>query len=1065
MQALHSKANRVSRPLIFQVLFVILAFFLMVLIYRIYVSNTMRTFYTQNALEHLTQTRLRIMLELAEPESMLIVISKTVRNMIMDGQDEEKVFEYMRDVAGELQNNKKQGFIFNDLFAYFDVFDGKFFYTAEWDRPDDFDPRERPWFKSVNDAKDEVVVSPVYWNVQTNDYMITYIRRIFDDNRNSLGMVCLDVPIDAVRNYAVDDGIKDGSYWILMDDELFIYYHPNERLIGKNVHDFDSGFSLFEDKILSGENVFEFETWNYNSESVIVFSDQLNDKWIIFSVTPKEEYYQELHNLEIILFVLGASLSVVVIIMLIYFDQLKKRMDRDNQRKNILLTAMEKERETDKLTQLMLDATPFSCVLLDHKLSVLACNWEAVKMFGCSGKQEFLDKYYEFFPDYQPSGKLSVELMKDVCTNALILGYSRLEFIHQTLTGENFPVEVTLIRIEHKGEFILALYIRDLREHNAMLDEMRRVQNNLREARDAAEIASRAKTAFLANMSHEIRTPMNSIIGFTELAMDGEIAPKTMDFLGKIQANAIWLLQIINDILDISKVESGKLELEHIPFDLHDIFAQCRTVIMPKAVEKGIQLYFYAEPSVKKKPVGDPTRLRQILVNLLSNAVKFTNTGTVKLLSNIENLTEQNVTTYFEVKDSGIGMTAEQISRIFEPFLQADSSMTRKYGGTGLGLSITKNLIEMMGGKLVVESTQGVGSRFSFSITFDTMDIPIGIPRSEGTAERVEKPYFNGEILICDDNPMNQLVIIEALARVGLKTSIAENGLEGVNQVKKRIDSGKNIFDLIFMDIQMPVMDGFEASSQIIKLKPEVPIIAMTANVMSGDDDIYKNHGMIDFLGKPFTSQELWRCLLKYLKPVSRAAENNQKVDSDEMDIEFMKSLKQHFLRNNRSKFEEITKALGIGDVRLAHRLVHSLKSNAGQFGRTGLQKAAANAEKSLKDGENQITKEELKVLGTELSDFLDELASTFNDEQEMPQNAAMQKRTLKSVFELEPEKIKKLFDKLDSLLKAGSPDCVDCISDLREISGVETLVQQIDDFDFEAADLTLKNLKESLGF
>jgi signal transduction histidine kinase/CheY-like chemotaxis protein len=1052
-----AEKDKVRRPLLFQIFFVVLAFFLTVAIYRLYVSVTMRAFYTQNAIEHLTQTRLKIMLELAEPETTLIIISKTVRDMIINGSDEEKIFKYLRDVAGELQSNKVQGYVFNDMFAYFDVFDDTFFHIAEWDRPDDFEPTERPWFKAVMDAKDEVVISPVYWNVQTNDYMITYARRIFDDNGNSLGVLCLNVPIEAVRNYAVEDRLKDGGYWILMDDAMDIYYHPNEKLIGKNIYDIDSGFSFFADKVLTGENIFEYETWNYSGESVIVFSEQLNDKWFIFSVTPKKEYYQELINLEIILFILGASLSVIVVAILVYFDRLKKKLDMENQRKSTMLSAMEKERETDKLTQLMLDATPFSCVLLDSKLNALACNWEAVKMFGCSDKQEFLDKYYNFVPEYQPSGKLSVEMMKEVCGNALILGYSRFEFIHQTLFGDNFPVEVTLIRIEYKGEFILAVYIRDLREHNAMLDEMRRVQNNLREARDAAEIASRAKTAFLANMSHEIRTPMNSIIGFTELAMDGEAAPKTLDFLGKIQANAIWLLQIINDILDISKVESGKLEMEHIPFELNDIIAQCRAVIMPKAVEKGIQLFFYAEPSVKKKPVGDPTRLRQILVNLLSNAVKFTNAGSVKLISNIECLSDENVTIYFEVKDSGIGMTSDQISRIFEPFLQGDTSTTRKYGGTGLGLSISKNLIELMGGKLNMTSTPGVGSRFSFSITFDTLDIPFEAPQNDNTTEKVNKPYFNGEVLVCDDNPMNQLVIIESLARVGLKSVIAENGLDGVNMVKSRMVEGKQSFELIFMDIQMPVMDGFEAASQIVKLNTGIPIIAMTANVMSGDDDIYKENGMVGFLGKPFTSQELWRCLLKYIKPVSRQAE--VKPDSDDIDHEFTKSLKQHFLRNNRNKYEEITKALETGDVKLAHRLAHTLKSNAGQFGRTALQKAAADAEMSLKDEKNQITEKQLKTLEIELSAFLDELASVFDEIQEL--DGSQEQETVK----LEPEMIRELFEKLEPLLRAGNPDCIEYIGNLRVIPGSELLIQQIDDFEFEAAIFTLDKLKESTGF
>jgi CheY-like chemotaxis protein len=302
---------------------------------------------------------------------------------------------------------------------------------------------------------------------------------------------------------------------------------------------------------------------------------------------------------------------------------------------------------------------------------------------------------------------------------------------------------------------------------------------------------------------------------------------------------------------------------------------------------------------------------------------------------------------------------------------------------------------------------------------------------------------------------MNQLVIIESLARVGLKAVIAENGLEGVNLVKNRIEKGKKIFELIFMDIQMPVMDGFEAASEITKLNTGIPIIAMTANVMSGEDEIYKNCGMVDFLGKPFTSQELWRCLLKYIKPVRYQAENM--FDSNDIDQEFIKSLKQHFLKNYRNKYNEIVKSLETGDVKLAHRLVHTLKSNAGQLSRTSLQKAAADVEMSLKDDKNLATEEQLKVLKIELSAFLDELSSIFNETEESSGSQETAKH--------EQEGIRELLEKLETLLNSGSPDCADYIEKLRKISDTELLIRQIDDYEFEAASFTLVKLMESKGF
>jgi CheY-like chemotaxis protein len=488
----------------------------------------------------------------------------------------------------------------------------------------------------------------------------------------------------------------------------------------------------------------------------------------------------------------------------------------------------------------------------------------------------------------------------------------------------------------------------------------------------AALAASRSKSVFLANMSHEIRTPMNSIIGFSELAMDSEASIKTREYLAKIQSNAEWLLQIINDILDISKIESGKMELENIPFDMHELFESCRTLIMPKAVEKGLSLQFYAEPSVGKRPLGDPTRLRQILVNLLSNAIKFTNSGTVKVLTEIKQQGEQTVTFHFEIKDSGIGMTEEQIKKIFEPFIQAETGTTRKYGGTGLGLPISKNFIELMGGMLEVESAPGIGSKFSFDLTFDTIDVS-SYEKMERKAvlNEIEKPAFDGEVLLCEDNVMNQQVICEHLARVGLKTIVAENGKIGVEMVQSRKEKGRKQFDLIFMDMHMPVMDGLEAAEKIIELNTGIPMVAMTANIMSSDRELYKTSGMTDCVGKPFSSQELWRCLLKYLTPLNNgAAQKDSRFDTG---IDSQNSLKMLFVKYNQKKYEEIADALNTGEIKLAHRLAHTLKSNAAQLGKTNLQQAAALVEQQLKDGENMVTPQQMAALETELNAALAE--------------------------------------------------------------------------------------------
>ena len=714
--------------------------------------------------------------------------------------------------------------------------------------------------------------------------------------------------------------------------------------------------------------------------------------------------------------------------------------------------------ETDELTQLLLDANPYSCFLWDRSFNCLLCNQATVNLFRLNEKRDLIDRFYEFSPEYQPCGKKSYELAREYIGKAFDREFQRFEWMHMTMDGELLPVEVTLVRVRHNDNFIVASYVRDLREHKAMIAEMKKAEDALRLARDAAEAANRAKSAFLANMSHEIRTPMNSIIGFSELAMDGECSAGTREYLGKILANTNGLLQIINDILDITKVESGKMELEKIPFDLRELLSGCRTLIMPKAVEKGIVVHFYAEPSIDRMPLGDPTRLRQALVNLLSNAIKFTNRGMVKLFTAIMEKTENTVTIHFEVKDTGIGITKEQIEKIFEPFTQAESGTTRKYGGTGLGLAITKNIIELMGGTLFVESVSGSGSKFSFDLTFDTIETSGGMYEQKNVLSESKKPIFSAEVLLCEDNIMNQQVISGHLARVGIKTVVAENGQIGVDLLKSRLENGGKLFDLVFMDMHMPVMDGLEASAKIIELKTGLPIVAMTANIMSGDREIYKMSGINDCVGKPFSSHELWNCLMKYLVPVN--FEDVQKDENAQEDTDFHRGLEALFVRRNRDKYKEILKALEDNDIKLAHRLAHTLKSNAGQIGKSILQQAAANVEQLLKDGKSMIPQGLLVLLETELQAVLDELSPVLEGIRH-GEDPAQPSGKLDSRSALE------LLDKLKPMLEMGNPECCELCGSLRMIEGNDELVQklarQIEDFDFEPAIVTLGELKKNM--
>ena len=777
--------------------------------------------------------------------------------------------------------------------------------------------------------------------------------------------------------------------------------------------------------------LFKRQTFYYTPVSILLFLS-----FFSLSCGKQDDRLNDYHMTNgIVLRPLYIGAFVLILLMLVLTALFFIRARRVSKRLETLVSRRthELELQTTTLTTLF-DSIPDLIFTLDTSLRFTQCNKSFVEHFGLH-KEDIINKYEnslriadEMAEEHNNWNRKVIEEGRTFVIEEIIPHVDGTQPLYETIKAP--------LMLNGKAVGVLGM------AHN--ITERKKME-------EAALAASRSKSVFLANMSHEIRTPMNSIVGFSELAIDGETTPRTRDYLNKIRVNAEWLLQIINDILDISKIESGKMELENIPFDMRELFSSCRTLIIPRAVEKGIQLHFYAEPSIGQRPLGDPTRLRQVLINLLANAIKFTNTGIVKLHAAITGKTTNSITMHFEVKDSGIGMTEEQIEKIFEPFVQAETGTTRKYGGTGLGLPITKNIIEMMGGKLFVESTPALGSKFSFDLTFNTMEeSQDGPPEQKITFNEFEKPMFEGEILLCEDNIMNQQVICEHLSRVGLKTVVADNGRTGVDMVENRIKEGKRQFDLIFMDMHMPVMDGLEAAAKILELKAGVPIVAMTANVMTNDRDIYRNSGINDCVGKPFTSQELWRCLLKYLKPVNDGSKSFKNTDRPESDLAFQKSLEKLFVRNNVNKFREINEALEAGDVKLAHRLVHSLKSNAAQIGRSSLQKAAADIEARLKDGENFAEPQQLALLKTELTAALEELAPLVNDEDE---SGGRQPAVL------ERDKALELLERLEIMLKSGNTECVRLTGALRAVEGSGLLIQQIEDFDFNSARSTLAGL------
>ena len=508
--------------------------------------------------------------------------------------------------------------------------------------------------------------------------------------------------------------------------------------------------------------------------------------------------------------------------------------------------------DAEDRARVMLDTTPLCANFCDEHHNVIDCNLEAVKLFDLSDKQDYLNRFYELSPVYQPNGALSRDLITMYLSKAFREGRFVFEWMHQKLNKEEIPTEITLVRVQYKNANVVVGYTRDLRELKARMAEIEHTQAALSEARDRAEESSRAKSNFLSNMSHEIRTPLNAIVGMAHIARQNVGSnEKAMHSLDEILNASKHLMGLINNVLDLSKIDSGKLELVNESFDLPAAMQEVASLINPRCVENCISFKTNLENLPKVTILGDKLRLKQVLINLLGNSVKFTEQdGVIQFLVDVVEQGQQDISLRFTVSDNGIGITKEQQKTLFTAFEQGDRSIAFHYGGTGLGLAISQSLVQAMGGEILVVSEQNEGATFDFTIKFLKVDIPKAL--TDRTVEISNLSFPGRHILLAEDIDINRVILTELLGETGIIIEEAVDGKQALQMFEK---SEIDYYDLIFMDIQMPNMDGYQATKAIRELaRPDakrVPIIAMTANAYREDVDRALESGMNGHLAKP----------------------------------------------------------------------------------------------------------------------------------------------------------------------------------------------------------------------
>lgn len=575
-------------------------------------------------------------------------------------------------------------------------------------------------------------------------------------------------------------------------------------------------------------------------------------------------------------------------------------------------------------------ATPAPVAMFDKEVRYLAHSREWLRTYCLEGKDILGKSHYEVFPEIGEEWK---RIHQECLAGA-------------THKNDEDPFEredgsIQWIKWEVKPWYLETGEVAGIIMLTEDITVSKQQEMELIEAKERAEIASQAKANFMSVMSHEIRTPLNAVIGMSHLLMQDNPRKDQLQGLNIIRFSGENLLSIVNDILDFNKIEAGKIELEEISFDLEELVNNIKQAHSYKADEKNVAIKLLYDSDLPKGVIGDPARLSQVVNNLLSNAIKFTSEGVVRVTVEQQRRLKDEVEIYFEISDTGIGISEENIKKIFERFVQAESSITRKFGGTGLGLSITKRLLEVMGGEISVQSELGSGSKFSFTLRFPIDENP-EVESGSNAANRgiVDLAKLSGRILLVEDNKLNQIVATKFLENWGLESTIASNGIEAIEKIKTKD------YDLILMDLQMPEKDGLTATEEI-RVMPdryfaEVPILALTA---SSDNETLmkiKEYGMNDVVVKPFNPSELHAKIMRYLGQVGYSKSDGfefEIIESPDFaiieanlesvgqhDYEFMVSLVDSLIENYQEFMIQFPTFIKAEDVSSAKLLVHKMK-------------------------------------------------------------------------------------------------------------------------------------------
>ena len=733
----------------------------------------------------------------------------------------------------------------DDIFIGLD--DGRMINGSGWLPEGSWDSTTRPWYRAARETNPgEVASTSPYLSLASGNVSLAFSTYL-PDVLGIGGVVGTAIPLSDLQQLITSEAILEGGFLVIINQNREIILHPD----GIGWREDGSLYSLEE---IYGGTLEELEAeWNNGpvdsrvseDASVYVMTTNLkNSDLILLAVVPVERIHdQSFYYIMIISISLASVLILLYLVMSVFL--------------HLATLDLEEKRVMEERFKAMLNASPWAVAIGDEKLNFTQLNKKGMALFGVvaeEGENVTLNAL-TLSPPLQPDGQTSTEKAKQILAQVQAQGWVRFEWMHHTLGQIPLPCDITLVKTHLDGKKQLIIYIRDLTEEKEVL-------TLLQEAVEKAESANETKSSFFANLSHEMRTPMNAIIGMTEIGKRASEASGKDDALNRISVASNHLLGIINDVLDMSKIESGMFELSNESFDFRAVVKKTVDIIEEAAYQKNLILDVKFAPDIPKCLYGDAQKLAQVIANLLTNSVKFTSEGgSVSLKSSLISRTDKECQIRVDVRDTGIGIEKETCALLFENFHQSDRTVSRKFGGTGLGLSICKKIVDLFEGRIWVESEVGVGSVFSFEVTLPISGTdedgcrgknsrpPIVAPAVENPQEYRWENVFSGKrILLAEDIQINQEIVISLLEETGVEIVCAGDGSEAVELYLR----GAGSFDLILMDLHMPGMDGLEATRQIRSFDTHhVPIIALTADVFVKNAQKCLEAGMDDYLSKP----------------------------------------------------------------------------------------------------------------------------------------------------------------------------------------------------------------------